>query len=103
MRTKLNLGDNIPESKAPYKRTYKQGKSKGHQQRVRCGFCGKKVPRFKAFTTYSGFSITDPTIRKQVDDKHIHTAKKKQYVCPSCARHRGIVEKGKSPRKKGRK
>lgn len=62
--------------------------------------CGKKVPRFKTFTTYRGFTVNDPTILKKVDKKDIHTAKEKIYVCPKCARFHGIVEKGKTPKKK---
>lgn len=62
--------------------------------------CGRKVPKFKTFTTYRGFKITDPAILKKVDKKNVHTSQRKQYVCPKCARFHGIVQKGKSKTRK---
>ncbi|MFP4116411.1 MAG: hypothetical protein ACLFQ8_01575 [Candidatus Aenigmatarchaeota archaeon] len=82
----------MPESGAPYKRGYTQTKSKGSRQNVRCSFCGRRVPRFKAFKTKSGMTITDPEVREQVDDKDMHLPEKTQWACPKCARFRGIVE-----------
>lgn len=86
----------MPESGAPYKRGYKQTKSKGSRRSVRCSFCGKKVPRFKAFKTKSGMNISDPAVLDKVDKKDIHLPKNVQWACPSCARFRGIVQPGKS-------
>ncbi len=82
---------------APYKRGYKHTKSKGHESLVICGYCGRKVPRWKSFVSYSGgFRITDPVLRKQIDRRQVSTFSRKTYACPSCARHRGIVRKGRS-------
>ena len=83
----------MPSGKTPYKRGYHQSKAVGRQSMVSCAFCGKTVPRFKTFTVFRGFSLTDPAILKQVDRKYIHTFHRKMYACPSCARHRGIVKK----------
>ncbi len=84
---------NIP---APYKRGYKHTKSKGHESNVSCGFCGKSVPRWKTIATYRGFNITDPVLRKQLDRRQMDMFSRKTYVCPSCARFRGIVKIGRS-------
>ena len=86
----------MPESKAPYDRGWKQTKSRGKQPTVTCAYCGKKIPRFKAFVIYQGFNITDPALKKQLDKKALSSFTRKLYVCPSCARHRGIVQKGKN-------
>ncbi|MCX6815827.1 MAG: hypothetical protein NT120_03175 [Candidatus Aenigmarchaeota archaeon] len=81
---------------APYRRTYQHTKSKGHESTVNCGFCGRIVPRWKTFVQYKKFRITDPVIRKQVDPRFTSSFERKIYVCPSCARFRGIVEVGRS-------
>ncbi len=90
----------MPVSEAPYTRKYQHTKSRGHESLVRCGYCGRIVPRYKTFISSRGFRVTDPTILQQVDRKYIHTFTQKTYACPSCARFRGIVQKGKSVRKK---
>ncbi|MEM7819707.1 MAG: hypothetical protein QXD48_02660 [Candidatus Aenigmatarchaeota archaeon] len=81
---------------APYKRGYHHTKSKGRESTVSCGFCGKNVPRWKTFTIFKSFSISDPILRKQLDPKQISMFQRKIYVCPSCARFRGIVRIGRS-------
>ena len=90
----------MPVSKAPYTRKYKHAKGRGHEHPVTCGYCGKQVPRYKAFIKTRGFRISDPTLRQQIDKKYIHMNTHKIYVCPSCARFHKIVKKGKSVRKK---
>lgn len=87
----------MPESGAPYKRGYKQTKSKGSRQNVRCSYCGRRVPRFKAFKTKKqGIHINDPAVLKQVDQKDIHLPENVQWACPKCARFYGIIQPGKS-------
>ena len=90
----------MPISKAPYKRTYSHTKSRGKEGRVRCGLCGKMVPRYKSFVKYRGLRIRDPVILKQVGRHRIHMSSQKIYVCLSCARFRKIVKPGLSVRKK---
>jgi len=90
----------MPISTAPYTRKYLHCKSRGHEGTVDCGFCGRKVPRYKAFVKYRGLRITDPTILQQVDKKYIHMQRQKMYVCPACARHHKIRQPGKTVRKK---
>lgn len=95
----------MPVSTAPYKRTYKHTKRRGRERNVQCEFCKKRVPRYKAFIIIKKFGVSDPLIRKQIDKRFISVLKRKLYVCPACARFRGIVQPGKSVRKKylGRK
>jgi len=81
---------------APYKRGYHHTKSKGRESSVTCGFCGRKVPRWKAFTQFRGFRISDPVLRKQLDHRQMSMFQRKIYVCPGCARFRGIVKVGKN-------
>lgn len=81
---------------APYKRGYHHTKSKGHESNVICGYCGKRVPRWKSFTSFRGFRISDPVLRKQIDPRSVSMFQRKTYACPSCARHRGIIRKGRS-------
>ncbi len=81
---------------APYKRGYKHTKSKGQESHVICGFCGRSVPRWKTFTSYRGFKLNDPVLRKQIDRRFVSSFMRKMYVCPACARHRGIVKVGRS-------
>ena len=90
----------MPVSQAPYTRKYQHGKGRGHEQLVNCGYCGKKVPRYKTFLKFKGFRITDPSILKQVDRKYIHMNRQKMYVCPKCARFFKVVQKGRTVRKK---
>ena len=90
----------MPVSKAPYKRTYQSTKSRGKESRVKCAFCGKLVPRYKALTKYKKFRINDPVLKKQVGRYRIHTTGRKMFVCLACARHRKIAKPGISVRKK---
>jgi small subunit ribosomal protein S26e len=90
----------LPVSTAPYRRRYWHTKTRGRETTVTCEFCGREVPRYKTFVQSRGFRITDPMILQQVDRRMIHLMKRKIRVCPSCARFRGIVQPGKSVRKK---
>lgn len=90
----------MPVSKAPYTRSYAHTKSRGHENLVDCGYCGKKVPRYKTFIKYRGFRINDPTLLQQIDKRHMHFTSQKMYICPSCARFHKIVKPGKTVRKK---
>lgn len=91
----------MPISTAPYTRSYAHSRKRGKEGVVRCGFCGRIVPRWKAFVKFRpGFRINDPVLQKQVPRYRVHTFGQKMYVCPSCARFRKVVKPGKSVRKK---
>lgn len=90
----------MPE--APYKRSYKHRAQRGKELRIKCDFCNRLVPRWKTFTLKRGFSITDTYLLKQFDRHALHLTTTVVRACPSCARFRGIVQPGKSVRKKGR-
>lgn len=81
---------------APYRRGYTHTKSKGKESTVTCTYCGRSVPRWKTFVQYRGFRISDPGLRKQIDPRFVSGFQSKMYVCPSCARFRGIVKVGRS-------
>jgi len=81
---------------APYKRVYKHTKRRGNELTVVCSFCGKKVPKYKTFTKRGGFSISDPTVKKEFSKNKLMLPSKKLYLCLSCARHRKISQPGKS-------
>ena len=81
---------------APYKRGYRHTGKKGKESVVRCSFCGRNVPRWKSFVSYRGFRITDPVLKKQIDIRRTSMFQRKEYVCPSCARFRGIIKIGRS-------
>jgi len=81
---------------APYRRGYKHTGPRGHEKYITCGFCGKNAPRYKTFVVFKGFRITDPVIKREMADTPRLSLQKKVYACPSCARHRGIVQIGKS-------
>jgi len=80
---------------APYKRTYEHTKSRGHEKMVRCAFCGKLVPKYKAIVIKRGFHL-DRASMKSIDRRFVSQFEQKMYICPSCARARGIVQIGKS-------
>lgn len=80
-------------SRAPYKRGWTMTGGRGHMSVVECGFCGRSVPRYKTFVEHKGFRITDPVLRRMLDRRDVSTFEQKVYVCPSCARFRGIVAK----------
>lgn len=90
----------MPISTAPYTRKYWHTKSRGSETTVNCEFCKREVPKYKTFTIFRGFRISDPVILQQVDRRMIHLLNRKVRVCPSCARYRGISQPGKSIRKK---
>lgn len=80
------------EKKKSFKRGWDHTKRRGSETTVRCGFCGRKVPKYKTFPVYRGFSITDPALKKELG-RRVSLSSKKMYACPSCARHRNIVRK----------
>ncbi len=86
--------------KAPYKRVHKHGRGRGTESMVICSFCGKKVPKYKTFLKKSGFSISDPTMKKEITKNSLMLPSKRLYVCLSCARHRKISLPGKSRKSK---
>ena len=90
----------MPISTAPYKRTYKHTKRRGRETTVACSVCGRIVPRYKTFVVKKRFSIRDPVLRKQIDKRFIHSTATIMRVCPACARFWGIVQPGRSVRKK---
>jgi len=90
----------MPISTVPYTRKYWHTKSRGAEGTVTCDICGRQVPRYKTFTKMRGFRINDPTILQQMDRRMIHLMQQKARLCPSCARHQGIHQPGKSVRKK---
>jgi small subunit ribosomal protein S26e len=90
----------LPISTAPYTRAYAHTKTRGREGTVTCNYCGRQVPRWKAIVKFKGFRINDPTLLRQIPRYQIHTFSQKTYVCPSCARSRGIVQPGISVRKK---
>lgn len=90
----------MPISTAPYKREYQHTKSRGSEQMVVCDSCGRQVPRYKTFTRVRGFSLGDPFLMRQIDRRMVHLMRREERFCPSCARSRGVVQPGKSARKK---
>lgn len=90
----------MPVSTAPYKRTYKHTKRRGRESTVACSVCKRIVPRYKTFVVRKRFKIRDPVLMKQLDKRFIHTIQTVMRVCPACARFWGIVQPGKSVRKK---
>ncbi len=90
----------MPVSTAPYKRTYKHTSQRGRESLVACDMCGRLVPRWKTVTIVKGMRINDPVILQQVDKRMIHLMRRKLRVCFKCARFYGIVQPGKSVRKK---
>ena len=101
----LNLiGGIVPVSKAPYKRTYKHSTARGREYRIPCEFCKRLVPRYKTFVLTKGlFLANDPVLAKQIDKRFAKLFSRKVRVCPACARFRGIVQPGKSVRRKYRR
>ena len=60
-----------------------------------CEFCGKKVPRFKAIPIERKMRLPKD-VMNAIDRRFMSSFGRKAYVCPSCARHRGIIKIGKS-------
>jgi ribosomal protein S26 len=78
----------------PYRRGWHHTKTRGRETLVTCGFCGRKVPKYKTFAVYRGFSISDPSLRKELGRRR-YSSHMKFYACPSCARHRRIIKRKK--------
>jgi small subunit ribosomal protein S26e len=78
-----------------YKRGWGHTKTRGHESTVTCDFCGRKVPKYKTFTVFKGFRITDPVVRQELRKQNInmYSTVSKARACPACARHRNIVRK----------
>lgn len=78
-----------------YRRGWQHTKARGRETTVTCGFCGRRVPKYKTFSVYRGFSISDPSLRKELGKRRFSLSSTKIYACPACARHRNIVKKKK--------
>lgn len=80
----------------PYKRK-SRGRSKGSKGRsdyVQCSICGEMVPRDKAKKVSRRFSIVDPALARELQQKGAYIASQVEtrYYCVSCAVHRGLVK-----------
>lgn len=81
-----------------YKRGWHHTRGRGTESMVTCGFCGRKVPKYKTFSVVKGFRISDPMIRKEMGGGVRGTPvfmQNKVRACPACARHRNIVRRKK--------
>ena len=79
-------------TKGFYKRGWHHTKSRGSESTVTCGFCGRRVPKYKTFPVVKGMRISDPVLRKEFKfNKSLSLLQSKTYACPACARHRNIV------------
>ena len=79
-------------SKGYYKRGWHHTKGRGKESTVSCGFCGRRVPKYKTFPVMKGFRISDPLLRKEFGAmRGLSLLQSKTYACPACARHRNIV------------
>lgn len=80
-----------------YKRGWHHTKTRGSENMVSCGFCGRRVPRYKTFTVVKGLRINDPLLRNQMGygRRGLSLLQNKIHACPACARHRGIVRRKK--------
>ena len=79
-----------------YKRGWTHTKTRGKESMVTCGFCGRRVPKYKTFPTFKGFSLNDPVIRAEIGARGrrgLQLMTTKIHACPACARHRNIVRK----------
>ncbi|MBL7160493.1 MAG: hypothetical protein ISS93_01435 [Candidatus Aenigmarchaeota archaeon] len=76
-----------------YKRGWSHTKTRGKEGTVNCGFCGRRVPKYKTFPIVKGFGISDPALRKEIGYRRGPLFQNKIYACPACARHRNIVRK----------
>lgn len=84
-------------SRKGYKRGWSHSKTRGRESTLACGFCGRRVPKYKTFSVVRGFRINDPLLRKEIGQRGgrggISLLQSKTYACPACARHRRIVRK----------
>jgi ribosomal protein S26 len=79
-----------------YKRGWSHTKTRGKEGTVTCGFCGRRVAKYKTFPTFKGFSLNDPVIKAELGQRArrgMSLMSAKVYACPACARHRNIVRK----------
>ena len=77
-----------------YTRGWTHTKTRGKEGVVTCGFCGRKVPRYKTFPVARSFRITDPLLKRELGyGRGSSLGLTKMYACPGCARHRKIVRK----------
>ncbi len=79
--------------KKGYRRGWHHTKTRGRESNITCSFCGRSVPRYKTFTVYKGFRITDPLLKRELGRGKSFFSQQKMYACPACARHRNIVKK----------
>lgn len=83
-------------TRSGYKRGWSHTKNRGREGTITCGFCGKRVPKYKTFPVIKGFSINDPVLRRELGSRArqgLMLSTNKMYACPACARHRNIVKK----------
>jgi len=76
-----------------YSRGWHHTKTRGRESMVTCGFCGRRVPKYKTFPVVRGFRISDPMLRKELGKQQLSFMQNKIHACPACARHRNIVRK----------
>ena len=76
-----------------YSRGWHHTKTRGKEGMVTCGFCGRKVPRYKTFPVARAFRVTDPLLKRELGYGRSSLGHTKIYACPACARHRKIVRK----------
>ncbi len=79
-----------------YKRGWHHTKMRGRESVVICGFCGRKVPKYKTFSVVRSFRINDPLLRKEFGSQNrggLSLLQKKIHACPGCARFHKIVRK----------
>ncbi|MFH1978215.1 MAG: hypothetical protein ABIJ92_02735 [Candidatus Aenigmatarchaeota archaeon] len=75
-----------------YKRGWQHTKGRGREGTISCDFCGRQVPKYKTFSVFKGFRITDPLIRQELGGRG-YSGGSMSFACPACARHRKIVKK----------
>ena len=91
-KEKYNIEECVMTRKGSYKRGGHHTKTRGKETTITCSFCGRKVPKYKTFPVYRGFSISDPSLRKELGRRSVLSTTK-FYACPACARHRKIIKK----------
>ena len=81
--------------KSFYKRGWQHTKGRGKESVITCGFCGRKVPKYKTFSVARAFRITDPLLKRELGygKRTSSLLQSKMYACPACARHRNIVRR----------
>ena len=89
----INIKEGYAMSKKAYRRGWQHTKTRGRETTIPCGFCGRRVPRYKTFAVYRSFGLNDPLLRKELGGRNLSLSTTKIYACPACARHRKIVKK----------